>query len=50
MSRSTRLPDPNHVAARDIATRAGFESVSELHETLTAQMQAIRDTYNRIVN
>jgi glutamate-ammonia-ligase adenylyltransferase len=49
MSRSTRLPDPNHVAARDIATRAGFDSVSELHETLTAQMQAIRETYNRIV-
>ncbi len=47
--RSTRLPDPNHVAAKDVATRAGFASVSELHETLTAQMQAIREAYNRIL-
>jgi glutamate-ammonia-ligase adenylyltransferase len=48
MHRSTRLPDPNHVAAKDVATRVGFESVSEMQETLTEQMRAIRETYNRI--
>jgi len=50
MHRSTRLPDPNHVAARDVATRVGFESVSELQETLTDQMRSIRETYNRILD
>ncbi|HZM98053.1 MAG TPA: hypothetical protein VFB70_01615 [Pyrinomonadaceae bacterium] len=49
MHRSTRLPDPNHVAAKDVATRVGFESVSEMQETLTEQMRAIRETYNRIL-
>ena len=48
--RSTRLPDPNHVAAKDVATRAGFTSVSEMQETVTEQMRAIRDAYNRILN
>jgi len=48
--RSTRLPDPNHVAAKDVATRAGFESVAEMQETVTDQMRAIRDAYNRILN
>ena len=48
--RSTRLPDPNHVAAKDVATRAGFTSVSEMHETVTEQMRAIREAYNRILN
>ncbi len=50
MHRSTRLPDPNHVAAKDVATRVGFESVSEMQETLTEQMRAIRETYNRILD
>ncbi|HJS23088.1 MAG TPA: hypothetical protein VJ751_01875 [Pyrinomonadaceae bacterium] len=50
MHRSTRLPDPNHVAAKDVATRAGFGSVSEMQETLSEQMRAIRETYNRILN
>ena len=50
MHRSTRLPDPNHVAAKDVATRSGFESVLEMQETLSGQMQAIRETYNRILN
>ena len=45
----TRLPDPNHVTASDVAKRVGFESVSEMQETLTDQMQAIRETYNRIL-
>lgn len=49
VGRSTRLPDPNHVTARDVAARMGFSSVTELQETLIEQMQAIRDSYNRIV-
>jgi glutamine synthetase adenylyltransferase len=47
--RSTLLPDPNHVAAKDVATGAGFESVSEMQETLTDQMRAIRAAYDRIL-
>jgi len=49
VGRSTRLPDPNHVTAHDVAARMGFASVTELQETLIEQMQAIRDSYNRIV-
>ena len=49
VGRSTRLPDPNHVTARDVAARMGFESVTELQETLMDQMLAIRNAYNRIV-
>jgi glutamate-ammonia-ligase adenylyltransferase len=47
--RSTRLPDPNHVTAMDVALRTGFASATDLHQTLTEQMQSIRDTYNRIL-
>ena len=50
MHRSTRLPDPNHVAAKDVATRAGFGSVAEMHETVSEQMRAIREAYTRILN
>jgi [glutamine synthetase] adenylyltransferase / [glutamine synthetase]-adenylyl-L-tyrosine phosphorylase len=49
VGRSTRLPDPNHVTARDVAARMGFGTVPELQETLTAQMKAIREAYLRIV-
>jgi glutamate-ammonia-ligase adenylyltransferase len=49
MGRSTRLPDPNHVTARDVAARMGFASVSELHQTLIDEMQAIRESYNRLL-
>jgi glutamate-ammonia-ligase adenylyltransferase len=49
VGRSTRLPDPNHPTARDVAVRAGFESVADLQETLTEQMQSIRATYKRIL-
>ena len=49
VGRSTRLPDPNHVTARDVASRMGFTSVADLQETLIEQMQAIRDSYNRIL-
>jgi [glutamine synthetase] adenylyltransferase / [glutamine synthetase]-adenylyl-L-tyrosine phosphorylase len=50
VGRSTRLPDPNHVTASDVAARMGFASVSELQQTLTDQMHSIRDAYNRILN
>ena len=49
VGRSTRLPDPNHVTARDVALRMGFSSALELHQTLLEQMQSIRDSYNRII-
>jgi [glutamine synthetase] adenylyltransferase / [glutamine synthetase]-adenylyl-L-tyrosine phosphorylase len=49
VGRSTRLPDPNHPTARDVATRLGFESASELQTTLTDQMKAIRTAYNSIL-
>ena len=48
VGRSTRLPDPNHIATKDVATRMGFASGAELHETLISQMRAIRDTWDRI--
>ena len=47
--RSTRLPDPNHAAAKDVATRVGFESVDEMQKTLIDQMKAIRAAYDRIL-
>lgn len=50
VGRSTRLPDPNHPTARDVATRVGFESGSELQASLADQMQAIRAAYLRIVS
>jgi len=49
VGRSTRLPDPNHPTARDVALRAGFESVAEMQETLTDQMNSIRAAYQRIL-
>src|SRR5689334_11848088 len=49
VGRSTRLPDPNHITARDVAFRMGFTSAQELHQTLIDQMQSIRDAYNRIL-
>jgi glutamate-ammonia-ligase adenylyltransferase len=49
LGRSTRLPDPNHVTAADVARRMGFVSVAELHQTLLEQMSLIRDTYNRLL-
>ena len=50
VGRSTRLPDPNHVTAADVARRMGFMSVAELHQTLLEQMDLIRDTYNRLLD
>ena len=49
VGRSTRLPDPNHPTAKDVATRVGFESADDLQRTLTGQMKAIRAAYNRIL-
>ena len=49
VGRSTHLPDPNHVTAHDVANRMGFSSVADLHQTLTEQMEAIRESYNRIL-
>lgn len=49
VGRSTRLPDPNHVTARDVALRMGFATTDELQETLVDEMRAIRDAYNRIL-
>ena len=50
VGRSTRMPDPNHVMAADVARRMGFVSVAELHQTLLEQMELIRDTYNRLLS
>jgi glutamate-ammonia-ligase adenylyltransferase len=50
VGRSTRLPDPNHVTARDVAFRMGFTSAHELHHTLLEQMQSLRESYNRILS
>ncbi|HEX2270290.1 MAG TPA: hypothetical protein VHH35_12170, partial [Pyrinomonadaceae bacterium] len=48
IGRSTRLLDPDHVIARDVASRMGFDPV-ELQETLVQQMKAIREAYIRIL-
>jgi len=50
VGRSTRLPDPNHITARDVATRMGLASASDLRQSLTDQMHAIRAAYNRILS
>jgi glutamate-ammonia-ligase adenylyltransferase len=50
VGRSTRLPDPNHPTAKDVALRAGFGLVAEMQETLTDQMKSIRSTYKRILD
>jgi glutamate-ammonia-ligase adenylyltransferase len=47
--RSTHLPEAEHSTAKDIAAKLGFESAQELHRTLFEQMNAIRETYNRIL-
>jgi glutamate-ammonia-ligase adenylyltransferase len=49
VGRSTRLPDPDHPTAKDVATKMGFESAQVLRQVLTEQMQAIREAYNRIL-
>jgi glutamine synthetase adenylyltransferase len=49
VGRSTRLPDPNHPTAKDVATRVGFESADDLQQTLTDQMKTIRASYSSIL-
>jgi [glutamine synthetase] adenylyltransferase / [glutamine synthetase]-adenylyl-L-tyrosine phosphorylase len=49
VGRSTRLPDPDHVIARDVAKRMGVDA-ARLHETLLEKMKEIRAAYTRIVN
>lgn len=49
VGRSTRLPNPNHATAGNVAARMGFGSVVELQQTLTERMEAIRGAYNRIL-
>jgi glutamate-ammonia-ligase adenylyltransferase len=47
--RSTRLPEPGHPTAGDVATKIGFESAEALHTTLTEQMMLIREAYQRVL-
>jgi len=49
VGRSTRLPDPDHTSAMDVAKKLGFESGYALRETLVDQMKAIRNAYNNIL-
>jgi [glutamine synthetase] adenylyltransferase / [glutamine synthetase]-adenylyl-L-tyrosine phosphorylase len=49
VGRSTRLPDPDHPTAKDVAVKMGFESALSLSEVLTEQMFSIREAYNRIL-
>ncbi|HEU4433929.1 MAG TPA: hypothetical protein VFR51_11065, partial [Pyrinomonadaceae bacterium] len=49
VGRSTRLPEPDHVIARDVAKRMGRDS-TQLQEALTEQMRGIRSAYNRILS
>jgi glutamate-ammonia-ligase adenylyltransferase len=44
----TTLPRIDHSESEEIARKLGFQTAAALHETLTAQMQAIRATYDRI--
>lgn len=50
VGRSTRLPDPDHQTAKDVATKMGFESARALREVLAEQMHSIRGAYNRILD
>jgi len=49
MGRSTRLPDSDHVIAKDVATRMDFDPV-QLQETLIERMREIRGAYMRILS
>ena len=49
MGGSTRLPDPDHVVAKDVATRMDFDP-EQLQETLIETMREIRAAYTRILS
>ena len=50
VGRSTRLPEPEHPTANDVATKMGFESAMALQTTLVEQMRLIREAYHRVVD
>jgi glutamate-ammonia-ligase adenylyltransferase len=50
VGRSTRLPEPEHPTANDVATKMGFESAMALQTTLVEQMKLIREAYKRVVD
>jgi len=49
VGRSTRLPEPDHPTASDVASKMGFESAVALQTTLVEQMRLIREAYQRVV-
>ncbi|HVG39048.1 MAG TPA: hypothetical protein VM870_07170, partial [Pyrinomonadaceae bacterium] len=49
VGRSTRLPESDHPALRDIATRSGFTSAADLLARLAEHMGRIRHAYQSIV-
>ena len=49
VGRSTRLPDSDHVIARDVAKRMELDS-AHLHQTLIEKMKEIREAYSRILD
>jgi [glutamine synthetase] adenylyltransferase / [glutamine synthetase]-adenylyl-L-tyrosine phosphorylase len=49
VGRSTRLPEPDHVIARDVAKRMGFDA-TQLHQMLIEKMKEIRAAYTRILD
>ncbi len=49
VGRSTRLPDPDHVIAKDVAKRMDFDA-AQLHEMLIEKMKDIRAAYSRILS
>ena len=50
VGRSTRLPEPEHPTASDVATKVGFESAAALQTTLVEQMRLIREAYQRVLD
>jgi len=50
VGRSTRLPEPDHAVAKDVAGKMGFESAVALRDVLSEQMRAIREAYLRILD
>jgi glutamine synthetase adenylyltransferase len=49
VGRSTRLPDSDHVIARDVAKRMDLDS-GHLHQTLIEKMKEIRAAYSRTLD
>jgi glutamate-ammonia-ligase adenylyltransferase len=48
LGKSTRLPAADHPVARDVARKVGFNSASELFDSLNERMKAIRVAYDNI--